>query len=380
MLATDKIDLKDCPELFRLLEEGEELGDLLKLPPEHILIRWINYHLRAADKADRQIKNLGKDLQDSQVMMYVLNQLDKQNCPLDHLDEADRTKRAQEMLNNSSKMGVADVISANDWIKGNPKSNVIYVAEVFNTKHGLAPMTQEEIEKAGLLDMEGTREERQFKLWINSLEIPNVFVNNLFEDVRDGMILLKVIHKIDDKVVKWDKVKENPKNMYEVGNNCNVAFEAMKDMKLKLIGLGPTDIQNGHKQNILAFIWQLMRVHYMQIIGNKSDQDLIAWGNSVPANKDRQIKGFRDANLKDGVFLINLCAAIEPRIIDWDIVYQNADATDEQKELNAKYAISIARKLGAIIFMVWEDVPEGNGKMMCIFISSLYEIYLEAQK
>lgn len=112
MLATQKIDLKDCPELFRLLEEGEELGDLLKLPPEQILVRWINYHLRAADKADRQIKGLGNELKDSQVMMYVLNQLDKENCPLTHLDEADLTKRGQEMLNNSSKMGVADVISA----------------------------------------------------------------------------------------------------------------------------------------------------------------------------------------------------------------------------------------------------------------------------
>lgn len=241
-------------------------------------------------------------------------------------------------------------------------------------------MTQEEIEKAGLLDMEGTREERQFKLWINSLEIPDCYVNNLFEDVRDGQILLKVIHKINPNVVKWDKVVEKTKNMYEVGNNCNVAFDAMKDMKLKLVGLGPTDIQNGHKQNILAFIWQLMRVHYMQIIGNKSDADLIAWANSVPANADLQIKNFRDANLKSGVHLINLCAAIEPRIIDWDIVYKNADATDEQKALNAKYAISIARKLGAIIFMVWEDVPEGNGKMMTIFVSSLLEIYQKSQE
>jgi len=61
LVAVNKIDLKDCPELFRLLEDGEELADLLKLPPEHILIRWINYHLRKAGQ-ERQISNLGKDL------------------------------------------------------------------------------------------------------------------------------------------------------------------------------------------------------------------------------------------------------------------------------------------------------------------------------
>jgi len=76
--------------------------------------------------------------------------------------------------------------------------------------------------------------------------------------------------------------------------------------------------------------------------------------------------------------LINLCGAIEPRIIDWDLVYQGADATDEQKSLNARYAISIARKLGAIIFMVWEDVLEGNAKMMTIFMCTLFELYNEA--
>jgi len=80
--------------------------------------------------------------------------------------------------------------------------------------------------------------------------------------------------------------------------------------------------------------------------------------------------------LKDGVFLINLTAAVEPRIVDWDLVTM-ADGTEEQCQMNAKYAISIARKLGAIIFMVWEDVLEMNSKMMLIFISSLFELYNE---
>lgn len=227
--------------------------------------------------------------------------------------------------------------------------------------------------------MEGSREERQFKLWINSLEIPDCTVNNLFEDVRDGQVLLKVIHKINPNVVDWKAVIEKPKNIFEVGLNCNQAFEAMNKMKLRLIGLGPKDIQDGHKQNCLAFIWQLMRQHYMQIIGNKSDKEVMAWANSIPANKDIQIASFRDKNLKDGVFYINLCAAIEPRIIDWDLVYKGDNLTDEQMEMNAKYAISIARKLGAIIFMVWEDVLELNGKMATIFISTLFELYTEAR-
>lgn len=173
MLALDNIQLKKCPELYRLLEEGETLDDLLKLPPEHILIRWVNYHCRAAEHPEKQIKNLGKDLQDSQSIYYVLNQLDKKNCPLTHIDEPDKTKRAQEMIKNSNRMGVPEVVDAADWVKGNPKVNVVYVAEIFNTRHGLDPLEEQ-------IDVEETREERQFKYWINSLEIPDVFVNNLF--------------------------------------------------------------------------------------------------------------------------------------------------------------------------------------------------------
>ena len=45
--------------------------------------------------------------------------------------------------------------------------------------------------------------------------------------------------------------------------------------------------------------------------------------------------------------------------------------------MNAKYAISIARKLGAVIFLVWDDVVEVNQKMLLIFIASLYDLKMQ---
>jgi plastin-1 len=46
LCLTKKISLKDCPEIMRLAEEGETLQDLMKLPPEAILVRWLNFHLK----------------------------------------------------------------------------------------------------------------------------------------------------------------------------------------------------------------------------------------------------------------------------------------------------------------------------------------------
>lgn len=59
-------------------------------------------------------------------------------------------------------------------------------------------------------------------------------------------------------------------------------------------------------------------------------------------------------------------------MINWELVTEGE--SDEDKMMNAKYAISIARKLGAIIFCVWDDIPNLNKKMILIFVCSLYDL------
>ena len=85
-----------------------------------------------------------------------------------------------------------------------------------------------------------------------------------------------------------------------------------------------------------------------------------------------KIKNFKDQALSDGQFLIKLCAAVEPRAINWDIVMKGE--TDEEKANNAKYVISIARKLGAVVFSVWEDIVNVNYKMILVIVCSLFAI------
>jgi plastin-1 len=56
-----QITLRNVPELVLLLEEEETLADFLKLHPELILLRWLNYHLAKAGST-RTVKNFGSDL------------------------------------------------------------------------------------------------------------------------------------------------------------------------------------------------------------------------------------------------------------------------------------------------------------------------------
>jgi hypothetical protein len=138
-------------------------------------------------------------------------------------------------------------------------------------------------------------------------------------------------------------------------------------------GIGQADFVDGNRKNVMAVLWQLVRLNYLQIIGSKTEEDLVKWANEcVP---DQKIKNLKDQALSDGTFLIKLTSAIEPRAINWDIVMKGE--TDEEKANNAKYAISIARKLGAVVFCVWEDIVNVNYKMILILICSLFQIQEE---
>jgi len=63
---------------------------------------------------------------------------------------------------------------------------------------------------------------------------------------------------------------------------------------------------------------------------------------------------------------------IDSSIVNWDLVKEGKSAED--KELNAKYAIALARKLGAVVFLVWDDIPDLNKKMILIYVCSLYDL------
>merc|ERR1711972_1125679 len=74
MSLLSKINLKENPFLIRLLQPGETLEELLKLPPEQLLMRWFNYHLDKAN-VSRRATNFGSDLRDSELYAHLLQQV-----------------------------------------------------------------------------------------------------------------------------------------------------------------------------------------------------------------------------------------------------------------------------------------------------------------
>lgn len=369
-----KMNLKDCAELYRLLEEGEDPSVLSKMKPEDILIRWVNYHLRKNGQS-RQVANLGKDLKDSFALTHVLNRLDKDKCSLDGLN-GDENAAATAVIANSLSIGVPDLIDAEIICSGDDKLLTLFVAEIFNTKHGLEELTEEEYAKCALIDddIEGSREERAFRLWVNSLNIDGIYIDDLYDGLSDGWTLCKVVDKVDNSVINWKNVAQNPKN-YQFGNPVNLkeAITGCKGMGLKMIGIGANEINKKDRKEILATAWSICKTHYLKLIGGKTEKDLVAWANERVGAAASPIKNLSDKeNLSSGIFWIKLIATIEARGVDEELVTPG-ESEDDQK-MNAKYAISLARSIGAVVFCVWEDMVAANGKQNLILVATLYEL------
>ena len=72
-----------------------------------------------------------------------------------------------------------------------------------------------------------THEARVFTQWILSLNIPQLFIHNILQDVRDGIVLLKVLDHLEPGIVNWKKTNK-PKapgeslNRYKRVENCNI--------------------------------------------------------------------------------------------------------------------------------------------------------------
>ncbi|ADV24382.1 fimbrin [Cryptococcus gattii Ru294] len=381
-----KIDIKIHPELYRLLEDGETMEEFLRLPPDQILLRWFNYHLKAAGW-HRRVENFTKDVSDGENYTILLNQLKPDQCSRSPLQTSDLHKRAEEVLQNADRIGCRRFLTPNSLVNGNPKLNLAFVANLFNTWPGLAPLEETEapppIED---FDAEGEREARVFTLWLNSLDVePGVY--NLFEDLKDGTILLQGFDKVIPGSVIWRRVSK-PREGQELSRfkaveNTNYSVDLAKANGMHIVGIQGSDIVDGTRTLVLGLVWQLMRLSINQTLASISkdgkgvtDQDIIRWANETvkKGGKTSAMRSFKDSSLSNAVFFLDLLNGVKPGIVDYSLVTQGAD--EEEKRMNAKLAISIARKMGALIFLVPEDIVDVRPRLILTFVGALWSASL----
>lgn len=381
------LNLKKTPQLVELVEDSKEVEELMSLSPEKVLLKWMNFHLKKAGYK-KEVTNFSSDLKDGEAYAHLLNTLAPEHGTTNTLDTDDPTERANLIIEQAEKLDCKRYVTPKDIVEGSANLNLAFVAQIFQHRNGLTADTKK-LSFAVMMedDAQTSREERCFRLWINSLGI-DTYVNNLFEDVRTGWVLLEVLDKISQGLVNWKQATKPPIKMpFRKVENCNQVISIGKELNFSLVNVAGNDIVQGNKKLILAFLWQLMRFSMLQLLKNLkfhalgkeiTDADILNWANSKVKSAGRisQIESFKDKNISSGKFFLELLSAVEPRVVNWSLVTKGK--TDEDKKLNATYTISVARKLGCSIFLLPEDIIEVNQKMMLTLTASI--MYWSLQK
>ena len=130
----------------------------MKMSPEAILLRWVNYQLERAGAPNR-ITNFTGDIKDSEAYTYLLHQIASPDSGVhkEALMETDLTARAELMLEQADKLGCRSFITAQDVTEGVYKLNLAFVANLFNNHPSL---DKPDIDWEGLENLEETREEK----------------------------------------------------------------------------------------------------------------------------------------------------------------------------------------------------------------------------
>ncbi|KAJ0965158.1 hypothetical protein J5N97_026296 [Dioscorea zingiberensis] len=382
------LNLKKTPQLVELVDDSKDVEELLSLAPEKMLLKWMNHHLKKAGYK-KTITNFSSDVKDGEAYAYLLNVLAPEHCTPATLDTKDPSERAKMVLEHAEKMDCKRYLTPKDIVDGSTNLNLAFVAQIFHHRNGLST-DNKGVSFAEMMpdDVQVSREERAFRLWINSLGI-STYVNNLFEDVRNGWVLLEVLDKVSPGSVSWKQATKPPIKMpFRKVENCNQVIRIGKELKFSLVNLAGNDIVQGNKKLILAFLWQLMRSSILQLLKNlrchsqgkeMTDADILNWANRKVkiAGRTSQMESFKDKNLSNGIFFLELLSAVEPRVVNWNLVTKGEN--DEEKKLNATYIISVARKLGCSIFLLPEDIMEVNQKMILILTASIMYWSLQQQ-
>jgi len=288
------------------------------------------------------------------------------------------------VLQNADKINCRKFVTSRDIVGGNSKLNLAFVAHLFNSYPALdLEDLDEDVEYEEYIE---TREEKTYRNWMNSLGV-NPFVYHLYNDLSTGLVLFELYDDIRKGTVNWDRVNKAPFKMATGGNmkkieNCNYAVELGKGNNYSLVGIGGEDIYNGTKTLVMALVWQMLRHYTMQLLANLTSGDggdgarmkdsaIVEWVNNTlqSAGKTSRISSFKDPSISSSMAVIDLCDAIKPKCVDYSLV--TAGLEDADKELNAQYAVSMCRKIGAKTYALAEDITEVKPKMVLTLFACL---------
>ncbi|KAN0073798.1 Ca2+-binding actin-bundling protein [Tylopilus felleus] len=213
-------------------------------------------------------------------------------------------------------------LTPSSLVAGTPRLNLAFVANLFNTWPGLAPLHEQEAKDYGALedfDAQREREARVLTLLLNSLGVePGVF--NLFENLKGGLIIRStrssLAHSLGDASPSPMGTPRQSLDGGKTSGSRRIRVELGMQNGIHLVGIQGADIVDGTRTLVLGLVWSLMRLNITKTLMGLSgfglgrpitDQEMLKWANStVQKTKPTTcaIRSFKDPSLTTSIFCV----------------------------------------------------------------------------
>ncbi|PPD97898.1 hypothetical protein GOBAR_DD05072 [Gossypium barbadense] len=366
------LNLKKTPQLVELVDDSKDVEELMSLPPEKILLRWMNFQLKKSSYK-KIVTNFSTDVKDAEAYAHLLNVLAPEHSNPSTLAVKDPLQRAKLVLDLADRMGCKRYLTAKDIVDGSPNLNLAFVAHIFQHSikfqtlkafnsnyrcvygiaiHGMAfQLKQNRYLFLKLYQMMPKFLERKeyFASGLIVLEIQHILTMSLKILEMGKWILLETLDKVSPGIVNWKVANKPPiKLPFKKVENCNQVVKIGKQLKFSLVNIAGNDIVQGNKKLILAYLWQLMRFNILQLLKNLrshshgkeiTDVDILRWANTKVSNSGSQSRmdSFKDKSLSDGIFFLELLSAVQPRSVNWSLVTKGVTANLWWPVLRSKF-------------------------------------------
>lgn len=241
-----------------------------------------------------------------------------------------------------------------------------------------------------LRDEQEAVQKRTFTKWINShlaKHKPPLEVNDLFEDIKDGVKLLALLEVLSGQRLPREQGRQL-KRIHWV-SNIGTALKFLEGRKIKLVNIHATDIADGRPSIVLGLIWTIILYFQIEELtsnlpalqalsnSNSSVESITSSGTGSPPMKRKVVNKFKGnakkallqwvqctaaknfgievkdfgPSWRDGVAFQSVVHAIRPDLVDMEVVRRRSNRE------NLEEAFSLAEnELGIPRLLDPEDV------------------------
>ncbi|CAL8080886.1 unnamed protein product [Calicophoron daubneyi] len=347
-----RINLSEHPELCKLKLLEENVNDLKCIPPEDLLMRYVNFHLKF-EGVDAHLNFIGVELADCVIYAHLLPAIAPVTIrgrlipPDQVLLDDNIANRAKAVLQNLREMEADMFLCLNDFtdskvhLESRAKLHLATLAYLFchfpgelvNPRRNNEAPTNEPIS------------ELSSRNFVNSCAV-TPFATHVCDNLRDGLITRQLFEILRSGsttglkfITEFDRSRKLAQFIY---NNTNIV-RLVQGYPLPLPHMDSEKLSKTDEACCLSLLLEILRAY---ITSDHYDEvELLRWTNEqlYRAGKSTELRSFNDRVIAEE----NLFA-----IVLNNLTNNMADSRNltSKKLNNAAYSISVAHKAGYPVF------------------------------